>query len=175
MFQRFTKPAREAVRQAVVVAQAEGSRVVRADHVLVAIAAADGDGARLLRTAGWRSDAETLRARFAAAHRRGGLSSADLEALKTVGVDAEAMLERLVGDVSDLDEPGTRRRHRPFATDAKKALEATLKVAIARGDRSLGEEHLLLGLTTSPGIVTDELAAEGVTHGNLAHAMSHAS
>ena len=175
MFERFTKPAREAVRQAVVVAEAEGSRVVRADHVVVAIAAADGDGARLLRAAGCRSDAETLGARFAAVHRRGGLSSADLEALKAVGVDAEAMLERLVGDVSDLDEPGTRRRRRPFATDAKKALEESLKAAVARGDRSLGEGHLLLGLTANPGIVTDELAAEGVTHEVLAQAMSRAS
>ena len=174
MFERFTKPAREAVRQAVVVAQEEGSPVVRADHVVVAIAAADGDGARLLRTAGWQSDAETLGRRFTAAQRRGGLSSADLEALKAVGVDAEAMLQRLVGESSPLDEPGRRRRHRPFTPEAKKALEETLKAAIARGDRSLGEEHLLLGLTANPGVVVDELAAQGVTHDVLVQTLNQA-
>ena len=173
MFERFTKPAREAVRAAVGRAQAEGSPVVRADHVLVAIAAADGEGARVLRSAGWQGDAERLGARFAATHRRGGLSTADLEALRAVGIDAEAMLQRLAGDAA-VAPPAKRRHHVPFTAEAKKALEESMKAAIARGERRLGEGHLLLGLLATPGIVVDELAAEGVTREKVGLAMRKA-
>jgi ATP-dependent Clp protease ATP-binding subunit ClpA len=174
MFERFTKAAREAVKAAVERAHDEDSPVVRADHVAVAIAAAGGEGTRVLRAAGWQGDAERLGARFAAAHRRGGLSSADLEALRAVGIDAEAMLQRLVGHTAPA--PLTRRRrHLPFANEAKKALEESLRSAVARGDRRLDEGHLLLGLLATPGIVVDELAAEGVSREKVGLAMGRAS
>jgi ATP-dependent Clp protease ATP-binding subunit ClpA len=178
MFERFTKAAREAVRSAVVLAQGEGSPVVRADHLFIAIARAEGPGAQLLRQAGWQGDVEALRRRFADADRRGGLSSADLEALSAIGVDAEGLLARLAdgsGGVPAGRRPTVKRGHRPFAPEAKKALENSLRAAIARGDRSIGEEHLLLGLLASPGVVADELAAEGITRETLGSAWREAS
>jgi hypothetical protein len=185
MFERFTKAAREAVRSAVVGAEEEGSPVVRADHVFVAIAAADGPGTQLLRAAGWDGDVEALRRRFTDANRRGGLSTADLEALSAIGVDAEGLLARLGVDPGESGaaaggrpnggRPAGRRGHRPFTSEAKKALEDSLRAAVARGDRSLGEEHLLMGLLASPGLVADELAAEGITRETLGRAWPQAS
>lgn len=37
-------------------------------------------------------------------------------------------------------------------------------MAVARGDRALGDEHLLLALTTGRGPATVVLADHGVTH-----------
>jgi len=175
MFERFTKAAREAVRSAVVGAQDEGSPVVRADHVFIAIAKAEGPGTRLLRDAGWQGDVDALRRRFADAHRRGGLSTADIEALAAIGVDAEGLLARLADEPREAGAPIGRRQtskrgHRPFTSEAKKALEDSLRAAVARGDRSLGEEHLLMGLLSAPGVVADELAAEGITQQTLGSA-----
>lgn len=169
MFERFTKPAREAVRAATVRAQGEGAPQVRADHVFVAIAAANGSGAALLRAAGWDGDVDALGARFETAQRRGGLSSADVEALTAIGVDADGLLRKLAEGATPPPRK-LRGGHRPFANDAKKALENALRAAIARGDRSLGEEHLLLGLLARPGIVPDELAMIGLTEETLGRA-----
>ncbi|CAM5726826.1 hypothetical protein SBADM41S_09146 [Streptomyces badius] len=42
-------------------------------------------------------------------------------------------------------------------------LENSLRVALGRGDRFIGEEHLLLALTAKPGSVADVLAEHGAT------------
>ena len=40
----------------------------------------------------------------------------------------------------------------PFTTRAKKALELSLREAIAAGDREIGAEHVLLGLLREGGV-----------------------
>lgn len=208
MFERFTAVARRSVAGAVREAEAEGAPQVRPEHLLLAIASSDGEGAQLLRAAGWSGDVDELRARFARTQRRGGLTAQDVEALRAVGVDADALLRRLGVDATaetgtdevaalrpfpgdggrhdehhdaldDEREDDARRvwrgRHRPFSREAKKALEDTLKAAIARGDRRLGEQHLLIGLVARPGRVADELAADGITVERLGEFWRNAS
>ncbi len=53
--------------------------------------------------------------------------------------------------------------HRSFTPGAKTVLENSLRVALGRGDRFIGEEHLLLALTAKPGSVADVLAEHGAT------------
>jgi len=50
-----------------------------------------------------------------------------------------------------------------FSTESKLVLQAGQHQVIARGDRDLREEHLLLGLLAHRGLVADALGARGVT------------
>jgi len=151
MFERFTDEGRNAV----VAAQREASALhhgwIGTEHLLLALLA-DGDGraARVLGDfavdAGWaRGEVERIVGR--------GEPDLDADALATLGIDLDAVRERVertfgAGALS-------RRRCRrglmpsgalPFTARAKKALELSLREAIAMGDDHIGSEHLLLGL-----------------------------
>ena len=151
MFERFTDEARNAV----VAAQREASALnhgwIGTEHLLLALLAdADGRGGRVLRDFGvdvaWaRSEVERIVGR--------GEPDLDADALATLGIDLDAVRERVertfgAGALS-------RRRCRrglmtggalPLTARAKKALELSLREAIAMGDDHIGSEHLLLGL-----------------------------
>ncbi len=151
MFERFADEARNAV----VAAQREASALdhgwIGTEHLLLALLA-DGDGraARVLRDfavdAAWaRGEVERIVGR--------GDPDLDADALATLGIDLDAVRER----VERTFGPGAlaRRRgrrgvctggHVPFTPRAKKVLELSLREAVARGDRSIGSEHVLLGL-----------------------------
>ncbi|MGX1492534.1 ATP-dependent Clp protease ATP-binding subunit ClpA [Streptomyces tendae] len=43
-------------------------------------------------------------------------------------------------------------------------LTRSLRMAVARRDRYIGDEHLLLALTSRPGVPAEALADHGVTH-----------
>ncbi|NUS87273.1 MAG: peptidase, partial [Streptomyces sp.] len=62
----------------------------------------------------------------------------------------------------------TRRRgrplRRPFAREAKSVLERSLRISLGRGDKYIGDEHLLLALTARPGVAAHVLADHGVTY-----------
>ena len=62
-------------------------------------------------------------------------------------------------------------RHRPFTGGAKSILEKSLRVALGRRDRFIGEEHLLLALTACPGVVADVLAEHGATYAAVERAL----
>lgn len=42
-------------------------------------------------------------------------------------------------------------------------MERSLRSAVARGDRHIGDEHILLALTVHPGVVADVLAEHGAS------------
>lgn len=44
-------------------------------------------------------------------------------------------------------------------------------MALGRGDRFIGEEHLLLALTATPGTVADVLAEHGATYTSVHRAL----
>jgi ATP-dependent Clp protease ATP-binding subunit ClpA len=54
-------------------------------------------------------------------------------------------------------------RHRPWSADAKRALEQSLRQALAAGDTEIRPEHLLLGILAGRDPVAQALAARGVT------------
>lgn len=43
-------------------------------------------------------------------------------------------------------------------------LEKSLRIAVARRERTIGDEHILLALTARPGVPAEVLADHGVTY-----------
>ncbi|MFE9695626.1 Clp protease N-terminal domain-containing protein [Streptomyces sp. NPDC006270] len=111
-------------------------------------------------------------AAFAEARRRGGPTKADTDALAGIGI--EAVLSRVEGAHGE-GALATGRRwwpgHRPFTPGAKTVRENSLRVALGRGDRFIGAEHLLLALTAKPGVVADALAEHGATYAAVPRAL----
>ncbi|MEV6884042.1 Clp protease N-terminal domain-containing protein [Streptomyces sp. NPDC051135] len=176
MFERFTKDARAVVRGAVGHAEEAGAGTVGPEHLLLALLDREGSRASFALAAlgaGERRDA--VRQALESARRRAGLSQAETEALAGLGVDVSEIVARVeevhgVGALSADDREGDRRRwtgHRGFNRGAKEVLEKALRVAVARRDRHIGDEHLLLALVLRPGVPAEVLADHGVTHESL--------
>ena len=141
------------------------------EHLLLGLLDdADGRAARVLRdrfalNGEWvRGEVEHIVGR--------GEPGIDADALATLGIDLDAVrdrVERTFGPGALAARPGRGRRssvgeRRPFTPGAKKALELSLREAVARGDRSIGTEHVLLGLVREgDGVAAQVLAAKGIT------------
>ncbi|GAA1515438.1 Clp protease N-terminal domain-containing protein [Streptomyces albidochromogenes] len=180
MFERFTKSARGVVKGAVVQAQRAGADSVTEEHLLLALL--DQEGTRssfafaALGIAGRRGAVADA---LAHVRRRGGLSKADEEALAGIGIDVTEIVskvEQTHGEGAMRPGRGGARRgrltgHRPFTRQAKAVLENSLRVALGRGDRHIGDEHLLLALTAQPGAVADVLTEYGATYGAVERAL----
>ncbi|MGX1881210.1 Clp protease N-terminal domain-containing protein [Streptomyces sp. NPDC055287] len=172
MFERFTKSARGVVKGAVVQAERAGADSVTDEHLLLALL--DQDGTRssfAFASLGIAGRREAVEQALADARRRGGLSKADQEALAGIGIDVTRIVSKVEethGEGAMQSGPGVRRglltAHRPFTPQAKSVLEKSLRVALGRGDRHIGDGHLLLALTAQPGAVADVLAEHGATY-----------
>ncbi|MGW6718116.1 Clp protease N-terminal domain-containing protein [Streptomyces sp. NPDC054995] len=179
MFERFTRGARATVKGAVAQAERAGADSVTEEHLLLALLEQEGGRAAFAVTAlGLHDRRASLDAAFAEARRRGGLTRADTDALAGIGIDVGAIVSRVEGAHGEgaLDTDRGDRRwwwsgHRPFAPGAKTVLENSLRVALGRGDRFIGEEHLLLALTAKPGVVADVLAEHGATYAAVQRAL----
>jgi ATP-dependent Clp protease ATP-binding subunit ClpA len=92
----------------------------------------------------------------------------DADALATLGIDLDAVRERVERTFGPGALSGRRRAcrpgiGRPFTPRAKKALELSLREAIAMGDHFIGAEHLLLGLVREgDGVAARILRSRGV-------------
>ncbi|WP_406057047.1 peptidase [Streptomyces sp. NBC_01077] len=182
MFERFTKAARAVVKGAVEHAERGGATVVTQEHLLLSLL--DGEHTRAtdaLRTLCPPDRRTSLLAALTDARRRAGLSRADEEALADLGIDVGAIVARveethgagaLAGDRKD---SGWRSGRRSFSREAKTVLEKSLRVALARKDREIGDEHILLALTTTGGVVAEVLADHGVTYASVDTAVSRAT
>jgi ATP-dependent Clp protease ATP-binding subunit ClpA len=140
MFERFTKQARAVVERAVEEAGSLGADRIGPEHLLLGIAATHDsvlDGLGL----GY----ETLRADLV---RSGG--GLDADALAAIGIDLGEIERRVEASFGPgaLRGRGSRTR---FAPKGKKALELSLREAIALGDREIAAEHVLLGVMRDPG------------------------
>ncbi|MEU5125122.1 Clp protease N-terminal domain-containing protein [Streptomyces mobaraensis] len=169
MFERFTKEARFAV-----IGAQEEARLLRhsrigAEHLLAAVAGRPQSlgGAALFRLG------ITPEACREAIRSTGSLDENDAEALRSLGIDLSAVraraerafgpgaLDRGVSGTSGAggaDETASRwwpfrspkgsRPHVPFAAEAKRALEQSLREALARKENWIGTEHIVLGVLT---------------------------
>ncbi|MFI0540134.1 Clp protease N-terminal domain-containing protein [Streptomyces sp. WSLK1-3] len=171
MFERFTKDARAVVVGAVDHAERAGAGSVAAEHLLLALLDREGSRASFALTAlGLDERRNAVREALGEARRRAGLSQADAEALAGFGIDVSEIVARVeevhgVGAMSgDRKGRGWRSGRRPFGRDAKEILEKALRIAVARRDRHIGDEHLLLAMTVRPGVPAEVLADHGVTH-----------
>jgi ATP-dependent Clp protease ATP-binding subunit ClpA len=166
MFERFTAASREVVVRATGEAVALGDPLIGPGHMLLALLdERAGPAGVALRAAGL----EHGRLRADLARRAGPLLDAeDAAALRSVGIDLAAVLARMTesfgADALAGGQPGTRRGRQTVRLDvaAKKTLQYALRAAVARHDRHLGPEHLLLGLLTEPNTATAVLADAGV-------------
>lgn len=175
MFERFTEPARRVVVLAQEDARSRADGRIATEHLLLGVCRVrDGAGAALLAERGVdaatvESDLEAMRAP----------APTDRDALASLGID----LDEVRGRVEETFGPGAlentraagRARwgrgrgarlwgHIPFDAQAKKVLELSLREAVRAGSRSLGTEHVLLGLL-HPGTGRGQriLDARGVT------------
>jgi hypothetical protein len=161
VFERFTVAARDAVKGAVEVAGEVRAPQVDTGHLLAALARDGGPTGGALRAAGV-TDA-VLRPDLAVP---GALAGFDPAALSAVGIDFEAV-RRAVDEqfgAGSLDRALGQGRsgcteHLPFAPEAKKALERSLREALARRDRHIGSEHVLLGVLADPAFLAVRLLA----------------
>ena len=143
MFERFTKEARAVV----VLAQAEATALeadrIGVEHLLLGLAGEQGAAARVLDPLGLGHAA--LRAEL-----EGTGDGVDADALASIGIDLDEVRRR----VEESFGPGALGGHctarRAFSPEAKKALELSLREAIALGDRHIGSEHILLGVMRDP-------------------------
>ncbi|PVU83944.1 Clp protease [Cellulomonas sp. WB94] len=148
MFERFTEGARTVVTDAVGEARALGHDPVGTTHLFLGLLRPGaGAGYQVLHEAGLQADAarEIIRRRTPGA---GALTRDDADALRAVGIDLDVVLERLAETFGpDAVPDGHPRRGRTrLSPPAKKALQLALREAIWLKSKSIGSEHLLLGL-----------------------------
>ena len=174
MFERFTKNARAVVEGAVEYAERTRAGSVGAEHLLLALLDREGSRASFALTAlGGGEGRESVRRALEEARRRAGLSQAEADALAGLGIDVREVVARVeethgVGAMSGGRSGRRSRSGRPgFGRDAKDVLEKSLRMALARRERYIGDEHLLLALTVRPGVPAEVLADHGVTHDSL--------
>ena len=166
--ERFTRAARQAVHEAVAQAERLDAPEIGPEHLALALL-----GAPVL--AEFELERDEVVDAFAAARRKGGLSDADTEALRRLGIDVDqivASVERSHGEGALAGPPTRRRRrffgnHLPFTAAAKKTLEQSLVEARDLGHNTLREEHMLLALLAQRGLVAEVLEARGVNYVEL--------
>ncbi|MFG2135968.1 Clp protease N-terminal domain-containing protein [Streptomyces sp. NPDC048650] len=172
MFERFTSDARAVVRGAVTRSERTvGGTVGEAELLLALLDRTDSTAAAVLRDLGLAGRRESVADGLAAVRRRGGVSSADAEALAALGIDVDGIVARVerehgVGALA-AGPAGRRGRGRRFGPEAKSVLARSLRIAVGRGDRQIGDEHLLLALTARPGPAAAVLADHGVAHADV--------
>ncbi|MET9439323.1 Clp protease N-terminal domain-containing protein [Streptomyces sp. NPDC006610] len=168
MFERFTKDARNVVKGALEHCERSGAGTVGAGHLLLALLDhGAGKGAFALAALGLAERTDSVTRALEEARRRAGLTQAEADALAGLGIDVTEVVARVeethgVGALSGAWRPGRRRPS--FGRDAKDVLEKSLRVALARRERYIGDEHILLALTTLPGVAAEVLADHGVTY-----------
>ncbi|MEH0575799.1 Clp protease N-terminal domain-containing protein [Streptomyces sp. B21-108] len=177
MFERFTKDARAVVQAAVTHAERAGAERVEEGHVLLALLDREGSrGSFALASLGLPPGRrEGVVRDLGEVRRRGGLSRADADALSGLGIDVTEIVSRveethgegvLAADGGAV--PGGRfLNRRPFDRGAKDLLTDTLRIAVGRRERSIGDEHLLLALTARRGAPSEILTDHGVTYSSV--------
>lgn len=148
MFERFTKDARAVVTRTQQVAREVRSPAIDTRHLLASLADADDAASAVMRSAGLDPDDVAARARRSVTSG----DPLDTDALAAVGIDVDALrrqTDQVFGEGA-LDRAGRRPvrhgGHVPFAKDAKKALELSLREAVRLHDKGIASRHLLLGL-----------------------------
>jgi ATP-dependent Clp protease ATP-binding subunit ClpA len=151
MFERFSQDARNVVVQAQNEARRAGAHHIGPEHLLMGLMLGrSGIGYDVLHANGItlefvRAESDRLLGRSAT-----GFGGDDVEALKTIGIDLEAVVESversfgpgaLAGGTSS-----SITGHIPFAHQAKKVLELSLREALRLHHNYIGTEHILLGM-----------------------------
>jgi ATP-dependent Clp protease ATP-binding subunit ClpA len=157
MFERFTDRARKVAVDAQASARRLGHGYIGTEHLLLGLLQGDGIAAQVLTGLGVTPAA--VEREVLAEVGRGPLGAGDAEALGAIGIDLDEVRRRVEasfgpGALYWHPDPRCRRGrhlplaggHIPFTPRAKKALELSLREALALKHRYIGTEHILLGL-----------------------------
>jgi ATP-dependent Clp protease ATP-binding subunit ClpA len=160
MFERFTHDARDVVVRAQQEARMLRHNWIGSEHLLAAVLTKpQAAGVAILTGLGVTADG--CRAAITELIGTGGFGTRDADALRTLGIDLDDVRRRVEAHFGEgaLESPQRRRSrlpwrwrststagHLPFCSRAKRALERSLREALALGDRHIGVEHILLGL-----------------------------
>jgi ATP-dependent Clp protease ATP-binding subunit ClpA len=171
VFERFTAEARSVVVRAQEDARELGQPSIGTPTILLGVAEARGTaGGRALNALGIGQDDIRDDIRRGAVRRDPAFSDGDQDALRSVGIDLDEVrrsVEETFGPGA-LDRGRGSRGHIPFTRGAKKALELSLREAIALGHKQIGTEHLLLGLVRDEySSAASILKARGVERGRV--------
>jgi ATP-dependent Clp protease ATP-binding subunit ClpA len=176
MMEKFTKSARAAVTSAVEEAEREHAETVEPPHLMLALLESPV-------LAEYALSREEIERDFRDARRKGGLTRADADALRGLGIDVDAVVasvERSHGEGALGERRGRRRRgllrdHVAFHSAAKEVLVRSLREARDLGHRHLGDEHLLLALLAGDGVVPEVLRTRGVDYAAIRRRVATAS
>ncbi len=182
MFEKFTADARAVVRGAAEQAERTGSGTVGEPELLLALLdRTESPAATALGALGVRERRASVARALAAVRRRGGITAQDAAALAGLGIDVDEIVARVerahgAGALAAGGPAGRRgRARRPFTAEAKAVLERALRIAVGRGERHLGDEHLLMALTARPGPAAAVLADHGVTYAEVLRVLGEGS
>lgn len=157
MFERFTKQAREVVQAAVECAGAQGADRIGPEYLLLGVitAAEPSPAVDVLREAG--ATREALEPLIAAGYQ-------DARLLAKLGIDLDEVKERVERNFGEgaWNRRSAKPGHIPFTPDAKKALELSLRHALALKSKTIEAGHILLGVLDSGTGVKEALHAVGV-------------
>lgn len=156
------------VTRAYELAQRDGSPQIGDDHLLWALL--DNEQGRvLLSQVVGASERAQLAEEVERVRRRGGVTAGEADALASFGIDVDAVvgqIEHQLGAGALADSSPSRVRRWAGAVMSGPAVrtlaEAQRHLGLA-GGRSLGIEHLVLGLVSAPGVVSESLARRGIT------------
>lgn len=175
MSERFARDARAALVLAEQEARELGDHAVAPEHLLVGVLQSAGrELAAVLSEVGLT--VEAVRDRLPVDDRTGDTFDGDANALLAIGIDLKAVrdnVNRLFGpDTFEAALPrsgrhGRRRGQSGFDRDAKKVLELAQRAAVACQGKTVGGEHLLLGILRGGDRYTVGLIAEHVEVGSL--------
>ena len=149
MFERFTTGARLIVKTAVEERATLGSRHTGTEHLLLALVKEDGVARTVLHRAGVTE--AVVRREIRAQVGNLPLGEKDAAALRAIGIDLDAVRDKVEATFGPgaLQPPAPRKKSvfgSSLSPRAKKVLELGLREAIQLHHRSIGPEHILLGL-----------------------------
>ncbi|HLS76553.1 MAG TPA: Clp protease N-terminal domain-containing protein [Nocardia sp.] len=167
MFERFSAHARTVVIGSQEQARALRSPRIDVEHLLLSLLRQGEPGLAELVAEACGLTPDSAREALTRAAADAPLGPEDAEALRSIGIDLDAVRETLAAnfgeDALDRAEPPRRgglfgrewiAGHIPFTREAKKVLELALREALARKDRTIGSGHLLLAVLRAPNPVT---------------------
>jgi ATP-dependent Clp protease ATP-binding subunit ClpA len=167
MFERFTHRARATVVAAQDEARRAGANHIGTEHLLMGmLAVGEGKAYEALQATGITLESVRAETDRQLGRRPGGFAGDDADALRTIGIDLDAVtesVERSFGPGALAGVAGSRKGHIPFTPGAKKVLELSLREALQLGHNYIGTEHVLLGLIRGgDGLAVTVLKAGGV-------------
>lgn len=167
MFERFDEPAQHVMRRAAGEAAALDQRSIGTEHLLLALLDEhSGLAADVLRAAGL----EHGQVRSLVKRRAGQLfDDEDAAALRSIGVDLDAVIGRLTESFGTEAVRGRRRRGMSgrFDDAAKAALGRMVRSAVELHDKQIRPEHMLLGVLGAENTATAVLAEATVDRERL--------